>query len=90
MKIDVEGKEIQIKRLKYSEKRELIGYSADVGKTNKARDMEALLGYVSELAFDNPSYSLKKFSWEFQTKILIAILNEYIGESLQVKKDNGD
>lgn len=93
MKIEVDGKEIQIRPINYSQKLELKGHFVDVyakGTDNvSVREYNKLLGHTSEIAFANPEESLKVYDNEFQMKILTASLMEYIGESEKAKKDNG-
>lgn len=93
MKIDVEGNEIQIRPISYSNKLELKGHFIDVYKNGvndvSARNYNKLLGHASEIAFVNPEEILSKYDEDTQIKILTQALMEYIGESQEAKKDNG-
>ena len=64
MKIDVEGNEIQIRPISYSNKLELKGHFIDVYKNGvndvSARNYNKLLGHASEIAFVNPEEILSK------------------------------
>ena len=74
MKIEVEGKEVQIRPLKYGDKLELKGHFLDVYKGGadnvSVRKYNKLLAHASELAFINPEESLKEHDEEMQMKIL--------------------
>ena len=93
MKIDVEGKEIQIRPISYSNKLELQGHFIDVYKNGadkvSVRNYNKLLGHASEIAFVNPEKSLSEYDEDTQLQILTKSLMEYIGESQEAKKDNG-
>ena len=93
MKIEVEGKEILIRSIDYSKKLGLQGEFADVyrnGTDNVSqKDFNVLLGHTAEIAFNKPEDFLKEHEYEFQLKILIAIMMEYLGLSDSAKKEDG-
>jgi phage anti-repressor protein len=93
MKIEVEGQEFLIKEISYSDKLGLHGEFADVyrnGTDNVSqKDFNVLLGHTAEIAFNKPDDSLKEHEYEFQLKILIACMMEYLGLSASAKKEDG-
>ena len=94
MKVEVDGHVIQIKPINYVDRLGIKGEFADVYKdgtdnvTTKA--FYLLLGSVSEIAFNDSEKSLKGYDHNTQIKILTAILGEYIGQSDNQKKSDGD
>ena len=94
MKVEVDGHVIQIKPINYVDRLGIKGEFADVYKdgtdnvTTKA--FYLLLGSVSEIAFNDSEKSLKGYDDDTQIKILTAILGEYIGQSDNQKKSDGD
>jgi hypothetical protein len=94
MKIKVDGSEITARDINYKQKLELQGEFADVysnGSENvKQKDFNSLLGSTAEIAFQNPKEYLKQFDYDFQLKILTAILMNYMELSDSSKKENGD
>ena len=93
MKIEVDGKEILIKEISYSDKLGLHGEFADVyrnGTDNVSqKEFNLLLGHTSEIAFNKPEDALKDHEYEFQLKILMACMMEYLGLSASAKKESG-
>ena len=93
MKIEVEGQEFLIKEISYSDKLGLHGEFADVyrnGTDNVSqKDFNVLLGHTAEIAFNKPEDFAKEHEYEFQLKILIAIMMEYLGLSASAKKEDG-
>ena len=93
MKIEVEGQEFLIKEISYSDKLGLHGEFADVYKNGtdnvSQKDFNVLLGHTSEIAFNNPEEFMKEHEYEFQLKILMACMMEYLGLSASSKKESG-
>tara|TARA_Y100000034_G_scaffold95697_1_gene116348 strand:+ start:438 stop:722 length:285 start_codon:yes stop_codon:yes gene_type:complete len=93
MKIEVEGQEFLIKEISYSDKLGLHGEFADVYKNGtdnvSQKDFNILLGHTAEIAFNKPEDFLKEYEYEFQLKILMAIMMEYLGLSASAKKEDG-
>ena len=93
MKIKIEGKEVLIKPITYSEKLGLQGEFADVYKNGtdkvKQKEFNLLLGHTAEIAFSDPDKSLEEYEYNFQLKILTACMMEYLGISGTAKKEDG-
>ena len=93
MKIEVEGKEILIRSIDYSQKLGLQGEFADVYANGadkvKQKEFNLLLGHTAEIAFHKPDDSLKEYEYDFQLKILMACMMEYLGLSASAKKEDG-
>ena len=93
MKIEVEGQEILIRNISYSQKLGLQGEFADVymnGTYNvKQKEFKLLLGHTAEIAFNDPDNDLKNHEYEFQLKILTACMMNYLGLSDTEKKEDG-
>ena len=93
MKIEVEGQEILIRNISYSQKLGLQGEFADVYKNGtdnvKQKDFNLLLGHTAEIAFNDPNNDLKNHEYEFQLKILTACMMNYLGLSDTEKKQDG-
>ena len=93
MKIEVEGQEFLIKEISYSDKLGLHGEFADVYKNGtdnvSQKDFNVLLGHTAEIAFNKPEDFLKEHEYEFQLRILIACMMEYLGLSATAKKEDG-
>ena len=93
MKIEVEGKEILIRSIDYSKKLGLQDEFADVYDNGadkvKQKEFNLLLGHTAEIAFHKPDDFLKEHEYEFQLKILMTIMMEYLGLSASAKKEYG-
>ena len=93
MKIEVEGKEFVVKNINYLDKLGLHGEFADVYRNGtkkvKQKEFNILLAHTAEIAFNKPEDFLKEHEYEFQLKILIAIMMEYLGLSASAKKEDG-
>jgi hypothetical protein len=93
MKIEVDGKEILIKEISYSDKLGLHGEFADVYKNGtdnvRQKDFNVLLGHTADIAFNKPEEFMKDHEYEFQLKILMACMMEYLGLSASAKKESG-
>ena len=97
MKVVLDGIEVVVKDIKYGEKIELFGHYQDVlkpvfDKTGEIshRKLYALLGHVSEIAFQNAENDLKKYDINVQTNLLTKILLNYLELSEESKKEQGD
>ena len=68
MKIEVEGQEILVRNISYSQKLGLQGEFADVYKNGtdnvKQKDFNLLLGHTAEIAFNDPDNALKDYDYE--------------------------
>ena len=93
MKIEVEGQEILVRNISYSQKLGLQGEFADVYKNGtdnvSQKDFNLLLGHTAEIAFNDPNNDLKNHEYEFQLKILTACMMNYLGLSDTEKKQAG-
>lgn len=93
MKIEVEGQEILVRNISYSQKLGLQGEFADVYKNGtdnvSQKDFNLLLGHTAEIAFNDPNNDLKNHEYEFQLKILTACMMNYLGLSDTEKKQDG-
>ena len=93
MKIEVEGQEILVRNISYSQKLGLQGEFADVYKNGtdnvKQKDFNLLLGHTAEIAFNDPDNALKDYDYDFQLKILTACMMSYLGLSDTEKKEDG-
>ena len=96
MKIKVDDIEILVKDIKYGQKLELLGHYQDVLKPVhentgeiSQREFNTLLGHVSEIAFNNAEKDLKSYAYDVQIKILTQTLLDYLGLSLESKKEDG-
>jgi len=93
MKIEVEGQEILVRNISYSQKLGLQGEFADVYKNGtdnvSQKDFNLLLGHTAEIAFNDPNNDLKDHEYEFQLKILTACMMNYLGLSDTEKKQDG-
>lgn len=96
MKVEVEGKDILVNAINYSNKLELLGHYQDVFKPVhenngevSQKEFNALLGHTSELAFSNSDNFEKKYKLNEQINILTKILMQYLGLSDKEKKDDG-
>ena len=93
MKIEVEGQEFLIKEISYSDKLGLHGEFADVYRNGtekvKNKEFNILLGHTADIAFHKPKDAMKEYEYEFQLKILMAIMLEYLGLSDSAKKEDG-
>ena len=93
MKIEVEGQEILVRNISYSQKLGLQGEFADVYKNGtdnvSQKDFNLLLGHTAEIAFNDPNNDLKDHEYDFQLKILTACMMNYLGLSDTEKKQDG-
>lgn len=93
MKIEVEGKEFVVNNINYSDKLGLHGEFADVYRNGtekvKNKEFNILLGHTAEIAFHKPEDALKEYEYDFQLKILMACMMEYLGLSASAKKESG-
>ena len=93
MKIEVEGQEILVRNISYSQKLGLQGEFADVYKNGtdnvSQKDFNLLLGHTAEIAFNDPNNDLKDHEYDFQLKILTACMMNYLGLSDTEKKEDG-
>jgi len=93
MKIEVEGQEILVKNISYSQKLGLQGEFADVYKNGtdnvSQKAFNLLLGHTAEIAFNDPNNDLKDHEYDFQLKILTACMMSYLGLSDTEKKEDG-
>ena len=93
MKIKVEGQEILVKNISYSQKLGLQGEFADVYKNGtdnvSQKAFNLLLGHTAEIAFNDPNNDLKDHEYDFQLKILTACMMSYLGLSDTEKKEDG-
>ena len=93
MKIEVEGQEILVRNISYSQKLGLQGEFADVYKNGtdnvSQKDFNLLLGHTAEIAFNDPDNALKDHDYDFQLKILTACMMSYLGLSDTEKKEDG-
>ena len=93
MKIEVEGKEFLIKEISYSDKLGLHGEFADVYRNGadkvSQKEFNVLLGHTAEIAFSKPEEAFKEYEYDFQLKVLMACMMEYLGLSESSKKESG-
>ena len=96
MTVEVDGKDILVNAINYSNKLELLGHYQDVFKPVhenngevSQKEFNALLGHTSELAFSNSDNFEKKYKLNEQINILTKILMQYLGLSDKEKKDDG-
>ena len=97
MKEVLDDIEIMVKDIKYGQKLELLGHYQDVlkpvhEKTGEIsqRKFGKLLGHVSEIAFTKPEDEIEKYDYGVQQNLLTKILLDYLGYSVESKKENGD
>jgi hypothetical protein len=93
MKIEVEGQEFLIKEISYADKLGLHGEFADVYRNGadkvSQKEFNVLLGHTAEIAFSKPEEAFKDHEYDFQLKILMACMMEYLGLSASAKKESG-
>jgi len=93
MKIEVEGKEFVVKNINYLDRLGLHGEFADVYRNGtkkvKQKEFNILLAHTAEIAFNNPDESFKDYEYEFELRVLTAIMIEYLGLSESAKKEDG-